>query len=106
MYNWLIINTIGFFIGILSSICVNFICRRFYPIIYNHYYSIYVAIQIIIASYAGSRVCRWYGETMARYHIQRRSSMISASGQFFYYIPVTHHWRKLCIKKLNESHMD
>ena len=105
MYNWIIINIIGFFTGIISSICVNFICKKFYPIIYEHYYWLYVTIQVSVGCYMGSRVCQWYVETRHRYDEMRRGNMISSNATFWY-LPIRMGNKSQCIKKINDVIMD
>ena len=104
MYNWIIINTIGFFTGVISGICINLICKSFYPMIYNHYYGIYITIQILAGIYMGKSVCEWYREQVSRYHIARQTNLISSQWD------VSFQLRKLCrsqcLERISDAKMD
>jgi len=104
MYNWIIINTIGFFTGIISSLCINFICKILYPNIYNHNYGIYVTIHALAGSYMGYTVCEWYKEQVSHYYRARQTNLIS--GQYLYPVQLNKFCRSQCLEKISDVKMD
>ena len=104
MYNWIIINTIGFFTGLISGICIKFICKSFYPIMYNHYYGMYATIQVLAGSYMGYTVCEWYREQVSRYRIARQSNLISV--QWVFPPQPNKLYRSQCLEKIYDAKMD
>ena len=107
MYNWIIINALGFITGILSSLTINLMCKSFYPLIYEYYYGTYIAIQVLFGCFMGHTVCQWYWEERERYYRLRHSNIPAVQRYYYYnYNPLHQQNRSECIKKINETHMD
>ena len=104
MYNWLIINAIGFFTGVISSLCINFVCKILYPSVYNHHYGIYVTVHALAGSYMGYTVCEWYKEQVARYYRSRQRNLISA--QWILPDRLNNLCKSQCLKKISDAIMD
>lgn len=107
MYNWFIINTIGFLTGVLSAIIINLICKIFNPVIYESYYGLYIMIQIIFGAFMGYSVCEWYSEKRERYYRLRYAMNTDVLRYYYYnYNSLDQRDRSNCIKKINEMNMD